>query len=96
MSFYPSAAVNKSTTNDVCYEARIRLKDWFYFMGLIAELQFGLFGIYESPLVFQGEEGVREVLQILNDEFRLSMALSGERVTTKENVFVFFPNSKWI
>lgn len=27
---------------------------------------------------FQGEEGVREVLQILNDEFRLSMALSGE------------------
>lgn len=28
--------------------------------------------------IFQGEEGVREVLQILNDEFRLSMALSGE------------------
>ena len=29
-------------------------------------------------MIFQGEEGVREVLQILNDEFRLSMALSGE------------------
>lgn len=28
-------------------------------------------------MIFQGEEGVREVLQILNDEFRLSMALSG-------------------
>lgn len=25
----------------------------------------------------QGEEGVKEVLQILNEEFRLSMALSG-------------------
>lgn len=33
-------------------------------------------------LVFQGEEGVREVLQILNDEFRLSMALSGEQMIT--------------
>lgn len=31
-----------------------------------------------SCAMFQGEEGVREVLQILNDEFRLSMALSGE------------------
>lgn len=29
-------------------------------------------------VIFQGEEGVREVLQILNDEFRLSMALSGK------------------
>lgn len=28
--------------------------------------------------MLQGEEGVREVLQILNDEFRLSMALSGK------------------
>lgn len=34
------------------------------------------------PLIFQGEEGVREVLQILNDEFRLSMALSGELAIT--------------
>ena len=32
----------------------------------------------EPCVIFQGEEGVREVLQILNDEFRLSMALSGE------------------
>lgn len=30
-------------------------------------------------MMLQGEEGVREVLQILNDEFRLSMALSGKR-----------------
>lgn len=30
------------------------------------------------PMMLQGEEGVREVLQILNDEFRLSMALSGK------------------
>ncbi|KAJ0070095.1 hypothetical protein NL108_002412 [Boleophthalmus pectinirostris] len=30
-------------------------------------------------LAYKGEEGVREVLQILNDEFRLSMALSGCR-----------------
>uniref|UniRef100_A0A3Q3JU40 (S)-2-hydroxy-acid oxidase n=1 Tax=Monopterus albus TaxID=43700 RepID=A0A3Q3JU40_MONAL len=29
-------------------------------------------------LAYKGEEGVREVLQILSDEFRLSMALSGE------------------
>ncbi|MEQ2176054.1 Hydroxyacid oxidase 2 [Goodea atripinnis] len=28
-------------------------------------------------LAYKGEEGVREVLQILNDEFRLSMALAG-------------------
>lgn len=36
---------------------------------------------YEKKLIIimlQGEEGVREVLQILNDEFRLSMALSGK------------------
>lgn len=33
---------------------------------------------YCPCVIFQGEEGVREVLQILNDEFRLSMALSGE------------------
>ncbi|XP_014842039.1 PREDICTED: hydroxyacid oxidase 2 [Poecilia mexicana] len=32
-----------------------------------------------SCVIYQGEEGVREVLQILNDEFRLSMALSGCR-----------------
>ncbi|XP_023806427.1 hydroxyacid oxidase 2 isoform X2 [Oryzias latipes] len=30
-------------------------------------------------LAYKGEEGVREVLQILNDEFRLSMTLSGCR-----------------
>lgn len=36
-----------------------------------------------SCVIFQGEEGVREVLQILNDEFRLSMALSGESCDVK-------------
>ncbi|XP_048459049.1 2-Hydroxyacid oxidase 2 [Rhincodon typus] len=30
-------------------------------------------------LVYKGEEGVKEILQILNDEFRLSMALAGCR-----------------
>lgn len=34
-------------------------------------------------MILQGEEGVKEVLQILNDEFRLSMALSGERCEIK-------------
>lgn len=34
--------------------------------------------IYFLKMMLQGEEGVREVLQILNDEFRLSMALSGK------------------
>lgn len=29
-------------------------------------------------VIYQGEEGVREVLQILNEEFCLSMALSGQ------------------
>lgn len=38
---------------------------------------------YGSCVIFQGEEGVREVLQILNDEFRLSMALSGKRCAIK-------------
>lgn len=38
---------------------------------------------YGSYVIFQGEEGVREVLQILNDEFRLSMALSGETCDAK-------------
>lgn len=36
-------------------------------------------------MIFQGEEGVREVLQILNDEFRLSMALSGESQMLLDN-----------
>lgn len=37
--------------------------------------------------MLQGEEGVREVLQILNDEFRLSMALSGK---TRDAKLMFF------
>lgn len=41
------------------------------------------------PLMLQGEEGVREVLQILNDEFRLSMALSGKTWDAK---IMFNPN----
>ncbi|KAM9804964.1 2-Hydroxyacid oxidase 2 [Neosynchiropus ocellatus] len=36
-------------------------------------------------LAYKGEEGVREVLQILNDEFRLSMALSGCRNVAEIN-----------
>ncbi|KAM8857493.1 2-Hydroxyacid oxidase 2 isoform 1-T1 [Synchiropus picturatus] len=36
-------------------------------------------------LAYKGEEGVRQVLQILNDEFRLSMALSGCRNVTEIN-----------
>ncbi|XP_077947000.1 2-Hydroxyacid oxidase 2 isoform X5 [Gasterosteus aculeatus] len=36
-------------------------------------------------LAYKGEEGLREVLQILNDEFRLSMALSGCRNVAEIN-----------
>ncbi|XP_052004894.1 2-Hydroxyacid oxidase 2-like isoform X2 [Xyrauchen texanus] len=36
-------------------------------------------------LAYKGEEGVREVLQILHDEFRLSMALSGCRNVAEIN-----------
>ncbi|MEQ2252210.1 Hydroxyacid oxidase 2 [Ilyodon furcidens] len=36
-------------------------------------------------LAYKGEEGVREVLQILNDEFRLSMALAGCRNVAEIN-----------
>nr|XP_010782805.1 PREDICTED: uncharacterized protein LOC104956923 [Notothenia coriiceps] len=36
-------------------------------------------------LAYKGDEGVREVLQILNDEFRLSMALSGCRNVAEIN-----------
>uniref|UniRef100_A0A3Q4BV23 (S)-2-hydroxy-acid oxidase n=1 Tax=Mola mola TaxID=94237 RepID=A0A3Q4BV23_MOLML len=36
-------------------------------------------------LAYKGEEGVKEVLQILNDEFRLSMALSGCRNVAEIN-----------
>ncbi|XP_043927424.1 hydroxyacid oxidase 2-like [Protopterus annectens] len=36
-------------------------------------------------LSYKGEEGVRDILQILNDEFRLSMALSGCRDVTEVN-----------
>ncbi|KAK7939661.1 hypothetical protein WMY93_002987 [Mugilogobius chulae] len=36
-------------------------------------------------LAYKGEDGVREVLQILNDEFRLSMALSGCRNVSEIN-----------
>lgn len=44
---------------------------WFGARGFISYLFF-------KKMMLQGEEGVREVLQILNDEFRLSMALSGK------------------
>ncbi len=44
----------------------------------IHSLYLVIYSYYVSCVIFQGEEGVREVLQILNDEFRLSMALSGE------------------
>ncbi|XP_078088818.1 2-Hydroxyacid oxidase 2 isoform X1 [Mustelus asterias] len=36
-------------------------------------------------LVYKGEEGVKEILQILNDEFRLSMALAGCRNISEIN-----------
>lgn len=36
-------------------------------------------------LAYKGEEGVREILQILHDEFRLSMALSGCRNVAEIN-----------
>eukprot|EP00062_Callorhinchus_milii_P011095 gi/632956649/ref/XP_007894062.1/ PREDICTED: hydroxyacid oxidase 2 isoform X3 [Callorhinchus milii] len=36
-------------------------------------------------LAYKGEEGVREILQILNDEFRLSMALAGCRNVSEIN-----------
>ncbi|XP_055500233.1 hydroxyacid oxidase 2 isoform X5 [Leucoraja erinacea] len=36
-------------------------------------------------LAYKGEEGVKEILQILNDEFRLSMALSGCRNISEIN-----------
>lgn len=43
--------------------------------------------------MLQGEEGVREVLQILNDEFRLSMALSGK--TWDAKLMGFFALKNW-
>lgn len=52
--------------------ADTRLLDSFFYLTFLMIFD------YRWYLVFQGEEGVREVLQILNDEFRLSMALSGE------------------
>lgn len=39
---------------------------------------FGPDKVFIYSMFDQGEEGVREVLQILHDELRLSMALSGQ------------------
>lgn len=47
-------------------------------------------------MMLQGEEGVREVLQILNDEFRLSMALSGKTWDAKLMFFLRWKIDKQI
>lgn len=56
----------------------------------------GLFSYLFLKIMLQGEEGVREVLQILNDEFRLSMALSGKTWDAKLMFFLRWKIDKQI
>ena len=42
-------------------------------------------------VIFQGTNGVAKVLQILQDELKKAMALSGERMSSSDQIMVKFP-----